>query len=407
MLSRISDNATRQIAHINKLALQGKPANPYLAQRVFQQIPSVPKEDRLFKFQNALVRQNEIALDLLAFKFKGVASTTQRQLLQHALPTTDGAANSLSAANAAAHAQGQLGKLGLKSILPLLEKRPLDAGLALTVVQLYMLTHNHGAAIAVMQSLFKRLEEAKTDEAQDVRYAPGLIAVLVSLYNIQGRKSHIRQELAKAAKHWRHRSRPQTAFSEAAGLSLLESGKQEDLREAQEIFDALHAANAANTVANAGYVAAFAPSGPSSKVAEAAAKLAPIEKLTAGIDVAALERAGIPVPPSAAAAQLEKRKRAADAAAATDKPAKKRVRRSRLPKDYDPAKKPDPERWLPLRDRSTYKPRGKKGKQKQQALTQGGMSKEGATDSGAEASKSEVVKSSAGGGKAKKKGKKK
>ncbi len=36
----------------------------------------------------------------------------------------------------------------------------------------------------------------------------------------------------------------------------------------------------------------------------------------------------------------------------------------------------DPERWLPLRDRSTYRAKSKKGKKKAADLTQGGVVKE-------------------------------
>ena len=43
-----------------------------------------------------------------------------------------------------------------------------------------------------------------------------------------------------------------------------------------------------------------------------------------------------------------------------------------MPKDFDPNKKMDPERWLPIRDRSTYRPKGKKGKKRAEGLTQGG-----------------------------------
>ena len=48
------------------------------------------------------------------------------------------------------------------------------------------------------------------------------------------------------------------------------------------------------------------------------------------------------------------------------------MRKSRLPKDYDASKTPDPERWLPLKDRSTYRPKGRKGRQKAAEKTQGG-----------------------------------
>lgn len=66
------------------------------------------------------------------------------------------------------------------------------------------------------------------------------------------------------------------------------------------------------------------------------------------------------------------------------------MRKSRLPKNYEQGKAPDPERWLPLRDRSTYRPKGKKGRAKA-ALTQGGVAdKAPATGGGGKAG--EVVK---------------
>ena len=51
---------------------------------------------------------------------------------------------------------------------------------------------------------------------------------------------------------------------------------------------------------------------------------------------------------------------AADKAVVT-KPKKKRKRKPRLPKNYDPNVAPDPERWLPLRERSYYRKGKKKG----------------------------------------------
>lgn len=95
------------------------------------------------------------------------------------------------------------------------------------------------------------------------------------------------------------------------------------------------------------------------------------------------------------------------------KPARKRVRKSRLPKDYDAAKTPDPERWLPLKDRSTYRPKGRKGRQKAAEKTQGGgVSVSGEKGAEAKAGGGEGVIKAAdkkpGGGQAKgkKKGKK-
>ena len=57
---------------------------------------------------------------------------------------------------------------------------------------------------------------------------------------------------------------------------------------------------------------------------------------------------------------------------------KKRVRLSKRPKDFVEGKVPDPERWLPLRERSGFRVKGKKGKRKDGGGmgTQGGVEKE-------------------------------
>ena len=340
---------------------------------MFHSASPLPKSDRLFGYQQNLLLQNAVALDLLASKFTGVVKATTKQLSVHNSATTMASVNGMSVANAAAHAQNQLGKLGLKSILPLLEKRPYDIGLVLTIIHLYILTNNHGSAIAVLETFFRRLNESTVATDHDVRFAPGLVAAMVSLYAIQGRRSHIRTELARAASYWRHKSKSSTNLLHAAGLSLLASSRPEDLSVAQDIFDHLLQKDPEDKFSSAGYVAAYATTN-NSHVQKVVEQLTPIKRLTAGIDVESLESAGVPQPMPAMALNINK-KRPADSAS---KRANKRVRKSRLPKDYDTNKTPDPERWLPLRDRSTYRPKGKKSKQKAAALTQGGVDEKSA-----------------------------
>ncbi|AGO13057.1 AaceriAFL103Cp [[Ashbya] aceris (nom. inval.)] len=83
-----------------------------------------------------------------------------------------------------------------------------------------------------------------------------------------------------------------------------------------------------------------------------------IETIVRDIDVEALITNGVePLEPSCKLAR-----------ASTGKVTKKRrTGKPKLPKAFDPTKQPDPERWLPLRDRSSYKPKKRHGKQ-----TQGG-----------------------------------
>ena len=353
------------------LVPSSKSLNPYLSQRLLQSTASPPKTDKLFKYQSERVHRNSLAVDLSAMKYKGVVDSTLNHLSQYSSPTTSAHANGISVLHAAAHAQNQLGKLGLKAILPLMEKRP-HVGLIMTIIQLYILTNNHGSAITVMESFFKRIDDSKTPKDQDVRFAPGLVAVLIALYTIEGRKSQIKQELARAASYWRHKSKYSVQLLQAAGLSLLESRKTEDMATAGGIFDNLRAKDPNDRFAIAGYVAAYAVTSPE-KVQDEVDKLSPVSRLIAGIDVDALEAAGVPLV-EILSSHAVSRKRALEG---KSKPPKKRVRKSRLPKDYDPSKAPDPERWLPLKDRSSYRPKGKKGKQKTAGLTQGGVSEKG------------------------------
>lgn len=357
--------------------------------------------DKLFDFQESIRLRNQYTLDLLALKYDGVEASTTKFLNQHQSPTTSAVPNSVSVLYAAAHAKSEQGKLGIKQILPLLEQRPNDVGLLLTLIQLYILTNNHASAIDVLQAFLKRLDESTSPADQDVRFAPGLVAVLVSLYALQGRKSHIKSELPKAASHWRQKSKPPTALLYAAGVSLLENPSSKELAEAGEIFEALHKAEPNDRLITAGFVASHATTTPD-KVRSEVQKLTPINRLISGLDAAALEEAGIPHAPRILPADTSKKRAAEDVAT----PAKKRVRKSRLPKNYDPSKPPDPERWLPLRDRSTYRPKGKKGRQKAAGLTQGGISEKDDKATSSSGAPGPLVQEKAGGSIAKAKKKK-
>ena len=395
----VPDLSTRQVGQNNKLASATAMANPHLAHRLFQEVTGLPKTDRLYHYQAELMHQNHLALDLMVGKSSAVMKSTSRELSAHPCSTSSNI-NKLSVLNAAAHSQNELGKMGLKKILPLMEHRPMDVGLALTIVQLYILTSNHGSALAVMEALLQRLSSASGSVHRDVQFAPGLVASLVSLYKQQNRKSQVVSSLAKAASYWRHKQKPPIALLEAAGAGLLASSKPGDQELAREIFSLLHELDPSSRFATAGYVAACSIESPG-KIYADAGSLTPINRLTVDVDVTALETAGVPLPPTIDALTA-KRKRELDE---KPKPTKKRLRKSRLPKDYDANKAPDPERWLPLRDRSTYKPKNKKGRKKAEAMTQGGIG-DGTKDTAKGGGEGVIQAKGGGGGGKKKKGKK-
>ena len=174
---------------------------------------------------------------------------------------------------------------------------------------MYVLTGNTTTATQLMQSLFKRLEASSTANEQDVRYTPALVSILVSLYRSQGRRLQIKQELAKAASYWRHKSKAPTSLLLAAGSRLLESGEAEDAKAAAQVFEKLREQNKDDKSARAGFVASHAGDEQDTTSTEAE-KLSSVADLTRNIDVDALERAGIPASSNAfAIAQINKNRK--------------------------------------------------------------------------------------------------
>ena len=406
----VPEPPTRVIAQNNALAASMKNDNPFMTQRIFDSVPTLTHTEKHFEHQASILRRNRYTTDLQSHKYSGVAYSTSSIISNSGSPTTSPFLNSLSVLNAAAHAKGEVGKASFKQILPLLEKRPNDVGLILTIVQLYVLTNNAGSAINLLETFFKRLEESNANTDLDVRFSPGLIALLISLYRLSGRKAPINSELGKAAFYWRQKSEPSpNSLLRAAGVSLLDSAKPQDLKAAGEIFSSLRSQDPNDRTAIAGYVASYATVD-LSRVSTDLDKLTPVSRLISGNDAAALEAAGIPSLPITAAVTASK-KRTADAEANKKEqpPKKRKIAKSKMPKDFEDGKKMDPERWLPLRDRSSYRPKGKKGKKKAADLTQGGIVKEEESlELAGGAGSVPVQKASGGGGKVnkKKKGKK-
>ena len=372
----IGDEATNWITRVNDLVAESEEEGKktFLKHRVFHSRPKLEKNERLFDFQAGLLNQDEDIINLFSAKYPGVKRSTTSYLSRQETPTTSALYNSISVLNAAAHAKDYTIKGALKVVLPLLEKRPSDVGLLLTVIQLYLLTNNHGSAITLLERFFSHLEESQSTKNTDVRFAPGLVGVLVSLYAKDGRKSHVKIELAKAAAYWRNRRKQDAEVNvsvpllRAAGITLLESGDTEDAMQAGEIFKDLYDIDGKDRASTAGLIASYAITDPSQIPQSSLSSLAPAARLVLDIDALALEEAGV-AKQSTLATTKESNKRSATEL----KRPKKKIRKSRMPKDFVQGKKMDEERWLPMRDRSYWRPKGKKGKKKAEGLTQGGV----------------------------------
>ncbi|KAH7416893.1 hypothetical protein BKA64DRAFT_701681 [Cadophora sp. MPI-SDFR-AT-0126] len=402
-IADVPEPPSRVIAQNNSLAASAKHENPFMTQRIFEAVPSLSPTEKLFEHQASILERNRYTIDLQSQKYAGVAYSTASIISKSPSPTISPYTNSLAVLNAAALAKNETGKASLKAIVPILEKRPKDVGLILVIVQLYMLINNPGPAINLLESFFKRLEHSTTPADQDVRFAPGLVALVVSLYRLSGRKAAIKQELGKAASYWHRKSKPSIPLLRAAGTVLLESSTPEDLSTAGEIFSSLREQDPNDRTAIAGFVASYATTD-LAIVTPDLEKLTPVSRLVSGIDAAALEEAGIPSLPAHATAS--KKRSAETEKEKTLPPKKQKIRKSHMPKDFEDGKKMDPERWLPLRDRSSYRPKGKKGKKKAMDLTQGGVVKEEESLELAGGAGTVKVEKATGGKPKKKKGKK-
>src|SRR5205807_1267507 len=97
------------------------------------------------------------------------------------------------------------------------------------------------------------------------------------------------------------------------------------------------------------------------------AKMSSIQNLLKAIDIEKLLESGVAQPPI-------KKRTFIDDSKSKGQTQPRKKRKIRLPKaGIDPEKQPDPERWLPLRDRSIYRAKSKKDKKKGKDLTQGGI----------------------------------
>ena len=116
-------------------------------------------------------------------------------------------------------------------------------------------------------------------------------------------------------------------------------------------------------------VSAYSQFSPS-QAEEVSVKL-PLPEQAANMDADALEQ--MPIYRHRVAKATVTEQKGADVVAMDTSKKKKRKRKPRLPKNYDPNVKPDPERWLPLRERSHYR-RGKKKAAQTLRGTQGAAS---------------------------------
>lgn len=361
---------------LNSLVVQhyrGIP-NPYIVDRFMSSLPDMPPGEKIFDFQSSRFEYDRQIAHLFSQKPNCVSNAISRKMENEPLPTTSVLLNSLSIVRAAAECNMEIGKNGLQKLLALYKSRRYDIGLLLIIVQLYADMGKPDGALRLLDSFGRLIDQGEGGVSQFYRYLPGLVALKVALLSQQGRQSAIRNELSTAAAYWTEN--PEQGGSNSllryAGVKLLYSSDPNSLAIAGAAFEKLARDSSVDKIARAGFVASTATTD-YTRVEPYVAGLESVDRLAEFVDIdTALENGVVSFP-----AQLEKQRKKRNAEEIPFPLIKKKRRLRKTIKGYVEGKQMDPERWLPLRDRSSYRPRGKKGKKRAiEATTQGGIIKE-------------------------------
>lgn len=256
-----------------------------------------------------------------------------------------------------------------------------NISLALILAQLYYREGKLDVAVDTLASTVKKTANVPA----------GVVGVLFNFYKVQNKEGKGVQFLSD----WLKKS---DQDDDEAGYiaSLLASFRPE---EAHEYFEKRSKNDASNLTNVAGLIGTSASTTDIDNLYKKHQNdLAPLSLLLANKDGKSYIDLGLePL--------LKKRKTPGDDSKSSEKTKKRR--KGKLPKDYDANVSPDPERWLPKRDRSTWKPK-KKDKKGSGKVTQGG-SVDNSTESMVQSNQApaqKVVKAKNNPAKKKKKGKK-
>ncbi|XP_066575867.1 signal recognition particle subunit SRP72 [Amia ocellicauda] len=242
------------------------------------------------------------------------------------------------------------------------EQHPESASeIKLTMAQLYLIQGHVTKACDILRTI------------EDFKHKPGMISALVTMYS---HEEHIDSAIDIFSQAIQHYQKQQSGSSvhlslvrEAANFKLKYGRKKEAISDLEQLWKQ----NRKDIHTLAQLISAY--SLVDQEKAKSLSKFLPSpDTMSFNVDVVELEN-------SHGATYI--RKKAAKVIGENspkeqgqeDVKKKKKKKKGKMPKNYDPKVAPDPERWLPMRERSYYRGR-KKGKKKEQVGkgTQGAMS---------------------------------
>ncbi|XP_066582106.1 signal recognition particle subunit SRP72 [Prorops nasuta] len=210
------------------------------------------------------------------------------------------------------------------------------------------------ACVHLLLSQDERKEAINVIQSLNDKYKclPGIVSALVTLYMANDNREEASEVLKNAVNYYNKNKDPTInlgdLYRQAADFYL----RGGEIKAAADVLQELLDASPDNTKTLAQLVVAYAQFSPA-KAQQLSKRLPPISELTDKTDIDALESSNWVIGTKVVKKKVEPSpgKPSGDLI----KTKKKHKRKRRLPKNYDPNVQPDPERWLPKHERTTFR----------------------------------------------------
>ncbi|CAO3591785.1 unnamed protein product [Absidia cylindrospora] len=354
--SKIHDNAVNAVVANNMMTIQ-KADDLFDAAKKMKLATGKEADSKLKQYQKRIISMNEALLQMFMNKHGSCKETIQRLIKQY--PDLDELYVIL--AGATYHQQRKADK-AVEELKSFAKLHPTSLAIRFATIQLELLSSQPASALKTLENY---LDQVKGDKKTANR--PAVIALLVWLYEQTGQSEKAMEILDQASGYWKDnhasnvhvssataKTAPSSSSPSSAAPSILKQTAAFKLKagrfsDAAVDYEQLVKADPTDTQAIAGLISAYAEVDPAK--AEQYGEALPAITTSTLLNVDELET----VVPGVKKGYVKKD----PSSGHVKKPTSKKKRAPLLPKNYDENKTADPERWLPARDRSTYRAKGK------------------------------------------------
>ncbi|RIB04826.1 hypothetical protein C2G38_2221299 [Gigaspora rosea] len=330
----------------NNLVAAKKDSELFDSARKLKVASSNTLDTKLFRSQRRIIAMNEALLSLYMHKYT-VCQDVSRKLLE-TYPENDDLYLILASIP---YRQKKTTK-AIQELQEFVKLKQDSLSINFALMQLQLLQSNPTSALETLEN---HLSSIKNDAE---KYRPGYVGLLVWLYEKVGKPENSVQALDQAGTFWKSgvmSEESRSILKQTAAFKL----KTNRYHEAAQDYEQLVKDDPLDIQALAGLVASYSQY--DINLAEKYESSLPDITVQSEIDIESLEK----VVPGVKKSYIKKADAKTIEKQTKTTPKKKKKRKPLLPKNYDPAVPPDPERWKPKNERSGKK---EKGKRKQQLM---------------------------------------